>query len=160
MTDRVDPLELFENDKLGDLKSNDDENVDDKFKRLNLFFDKERVCIHIHSFRSTHIPNIENQFSFKIYNPFFQINSADVKARQEYLKTQRDKILEIKKKARTRQLNETVKKNGRPSSAQVAQKLMQGDTEVVTEQPPEASMLLRKTLAKRLRSEVVNPDDK
>lgn len=102
--------------------------VEEKFQRLNLFFEKDRY------------------------------DSADIKSRQEYLRNQRDKILEIKKKARTRQLNETVKKHGRPSSAQIAQKLMQGDMDNETE-PPESSILLRKTLAKRLRTEVVNPND-
>lgn len=110
-------------------KFEDNQSIDDKFKRLNLFFERE------------------------------QINSADMKTRQEYLRSQRDKILEIKKKARTRQLNESVKKNGRPSSAQFAQKLMEGQIENVNSDPPEASMVLRKTLAKRLRTEVVDTEE-
>lgn len=102
-------------------------NVEEKFQRLNLFFEKNRI------------------------------DSADIKSRQEYLRNQRDQILKLKKKARTRQLNETIQKNGRPSSAQIAQKLMQGDINNEIE-PSESSILLRKTLAKRLRTEVVNPD--
>ena len=85
-------------------------------------------------------------------------------SRQEYLRQQRDKIVEIKKKTRAKQLQETVAarkttSTGRPSSAQIAQKLLEsgpletklehtnGDGEV------NAALQLRKTLAKRLRSE-------
>lgn len=53
----------------------------------------------------------------------FQVHSDDITSRQEYLRAQRDKILHIKKQARARQLTESVKKSGRPSSAQVAQKV-------------------------------------
>lgn len=96
-----------------------------------------------------------------------QVTSADVKSRQEYLRAQRDKILEIKKKARAHQLNESVKRNGRPTSAQAAEKLLQqsstinggkGITIKQNEINNEASLQLRKTLAKRLRSEVVGKD--
>uniref|UniRef100_A0A182MWE8 Cilia- and flagella-associated protein 36 n=1 Tax=Anopheles culicifacies TaxID=139723 RepID=A0A182MWE8_9DIPT len=96
----------------------------DKFQRLNLFFDQEKI------------------------------NNEDMKARQEYLRTQRDKILTIKKQARARQLNETIRKNERPTSAQVAQKFLEGETESVPAEPPEGSLQLRKMLAQRLRNEV------
>uniref|UniRef100_A0AAG5CUK8 Cilia- and flagella-associated protein 36 n=1 Tax=Anopheles atroparvus TaxID=41427 RepID=A0AAG5CUK8_ANOAO len=96
----------------------------DKFQRLNLFFDQEKI------------------------------NAEDIKARQEYLRSQRDKILHLKKKARARQLNETIRKNERPTSAQVAQKILDGDGEVVPAEPPEGSLQLRKMLAQRLREEV------
>uniref|UniRef100_A0A182W0L5 Cilia- and flagella-associated protein 36 n=1 Tax=Anopheles minimus TaxID=112268 RepID=A0A182W0L5_9DIPT len=96
----------------------------DKFQRLNLFFDQEKI------------------------------NNEDMKARQEYLRTQRDKILTIKKQARARQLNETIRKNERPTSAQVAQKFLEGETESVPVEPPEGSLQLRKMLAQRLRNEV------
>lgn len=78
------------------------------------------------------------------------------------MRAQRDKILAIKKKARANQLNETVKKNGRPGSAQAAQKLLQGNGKVGDslngDATMEASLQLRKTLAKRLRNEVVDND--
>uniref|UniRef100_A0A182XK81 Cilia- and flagella-associated protein 36 n=1 Tax=Anopheles quadriannulatus TaxID=34691 RepID=A0A182XK81_ANOQN len=96
----------------------------DKFQRLNLFFDQEKI------------------------------NTDDMKARQEYLRTQRDKILTIKKQARARQLNETIRKSERPASAQVAQKFLDGETESVPVEPPEGSLQLRKMLAQRLRNEV------
>ncbi|XP_062535920.1 cilia- and flagella-associated protein 36 [Armigeres subalbatus] len=108
----------------------DVQETNDKFQRLNLFFDQERI------------------------------NTADMRARQEYLRTQRDKILQIKKQARARQLNESIKKNDqRPPSAQVAQKILESDSAgggpVVPSDPPESSLQLRKMLAQRLRTEVI-----
>lgn len=81
-----------------------------------------------------------------------------MKMRQEYLRAQRDKILALKKKVRTDQLNETVKKvGGRPSSARAAHKLLQGNGQWQgDESTMESSLQLRKTLAKRLRNEVVD----
>lgn len=63
----------------------------------------------------------------------------------------------IKKKVRTNQLNENAKNSGRPTSARAAQNVLLGDGKI-GEEPIEASLQLRKTLAKRLRSEVVNPE--
>lgn len=86
----------------------------------------------------------------------FQVSKADVQSRQEYLRTQRDKILKIKRKARAYQLNETVKKSGRPSSAtQAAQNILESGTASAHSSQHDASVQLRKTLAKRLRTEVV-----
>lgn len=102
----------------------DEGDIDDKFKRLNLFFEQEKAR-----------------------------TNADVVSRQEYLRQQRDKILQIKKQARARQLYETSK--DRPKSAVAAQKIIDGSTF----QPDEASMQVvqvRKMLAKKLRDEVVN----
>jgi hypothetical protein len=82
--------------------------------------------------------------------------------RQEHLRAQRDKILKIKKQARARQLNETVKKEGRPSSAKAAQDLLESgsSTDVARKAmvSSDASLQLRQTLARRLRSEVVDID--
>ncbi|XP_059621029.1 cilia- and flagella-associated protein 36 [Phlebotomus argentipes] len=103
-----------------------DSSIDDKFQRLNLFFEKEKM------------------------------SEENVKNRRDYLIAQRDKILQIKKQTRARQLSETVKKDGRPSSAQVAQKILTGVDPGAMADPPEASLQLRKTLARRLRNEVVD----
>lgn len=103
-----------------------DTSMSDKFQRLNLFFEKE------------------------------QLSEESVKSRRDYLIAQRDKILQIKKQTRARQLSETVKKDGRPSSAQVAQKILTGENPGESGDPPEASLQLRKTLARRLRNEVVD----
>uniref|UniRef100_A0A336M389 Cilia- and flagella-associated protein 36 n=1 Tax=Culicoides sonorensis TaxID=179676 RepID=A0A336M389_CULSO len=104
--------------------------VNEKFKRLNLFFENEKI------------------------------DSQEVKQRQEYLRTQRDKILQIKKQVRARQLNETVKKTGRPQSASAtAAKIIMGEgnnKNIVTETNPETSTQLRLTLAKRLRAEIID----
>ncbi|XP_055385168.1 cilia- and flagella-associated protein 36 isoform X2 [Condylostylus longicornis] len=107
---------------------------DDRFDRLNLFFEN-------------------------------QVSSEDIKSRQEYLRSQRDKILEIKKKARARQLNESAKRNqdsqqstsgkgNRPTSSQAAQNALRGNTSEIVPKNNDA-MQLRKTLAMRLRTEVV-----
>lgn len=71
--------------------------------------------------------------------------------------------MEIKKKNRTQLLNDTVKRNVRPSSAaSVASRLMQSSSTeelVKVSKSQEASVQLRQTLAKRLRAEVVEPKD-
>lgn len=101
---------------------NFDNNDDDKFQRLNLFFEKERI------------------------------KTSDISERQEYLRSQRDKILQIKKQARARQLNEMTKE--RPTSARAAKIVLEGGPI----EPDESSMAVRKMLAKRLRDEVVNKE--
>lgn len=106
--------------------------INEKFKRLNLFFENEKI------------------------------DTQEVKQRQEYLRAQRDKILQIKKQVRARQLNETVKKTGRPQSASAtAAKILleEGSKEhLAAETKPEASAQLRITLAKRLRAEVIDAE--
>ncbi|KAL9898335.1 cilia- and flagella-associated protein 36 [Glossina fuscipes fuscipes] len=124
------------------IEDNEQNALNDKFQRLNLFFDK---------------------------NP---VSPDELLTRQEYLKQQRDKIVEIKKRTRAKQLRETANCNGtikvkstssvgRPSSAQIAQKLFESvsKSNTVLEQPEECetnnALQLRKTLAKRLKAEVV-----
>ncbi|XP_067619504.1 cilia- and flagella-associated protein 36 isoform X2 [Eurosta solidaginis] len=124
---------------------NAETSVRDKFERLNLFFDNQRI------------------------------NPEDIVTRQEYLRQQRDKIIEIKKKTRAKQLLDTVQhrndtegstSTGRPSSARVAQKLLENggkSTELLEkvnavediDGQPSSALQLRRTLAKRLRAEVV-----
>ncbi|KAM8703040.1 hypothetical protein ACLKA7_005389 [Drosophila subpalustris] len=109
--------------------------VNDKFQRLNLFFEQED-----------------------------KVDPNDVVSRQEYLRQQRDKIVQIKRQTRAKQLQDTVARStpggARPSSAQVAQQLLEGDGLTVPPPPPadeadNAALQLRRTLAKRLRNEVV-----
>lgn len=107
---------------------------------------------------------VEN-IQFERLNLFFgdkEIDKEELKSRQEYLRSQRDKIVKIKKLARVRQFSASNLGNmgskGRPSSAQVAQKYLQGNSVEVLENSEEmasASIKLRKTLAERLRNEVV-----
>ncbi|XP_055851532.1 cilia- and flagella-associated protein 36 [Episyrphus balteatus] len=108
----------------------DEPEVADKFERLNIFFEHQKI------------------------------DPEDIQSRQEYLRQQRDKIIAIKKKTRTKQLNDSTEKSDRPSSAQVAQKILDGNSEEVlgsagNSERNTASMQLRKTLARRLRTEVV-----
>ncbi|XP_011293732.1 cilia- and flagella-associated protein 36 [Musca domestica] len=122
-----------------------EQDVNEKFERLNLFFEKNQ-----------------------------QVNPDEMITRQEYLREQRDKIIELKKKTRAKQLQETVakslnspvpgtsaSKSARPTSAQVAQKLMENVSKpnAALEKPDEvetdSALQLRKTLAKRLKAEVV-----
>lgn len=106
--------------------------VNDKFQRLNLFFEQED-----------------------------KVDPNDVVSRQEYLRQQRDKIVEIKKQTRAKQLQDTVARSTpqgpRPSSAQVAQQLLENDglTLPAMDEADNAALQLRRTLAKRLRNEVV-----
>lgn len=114
--------------------------VNDKFQRLNLFFEQED-----------------------------RVDPSDVVSRQEYLRQQRDKIVEIKKQTRAKQLQETMSRGtphapegARPSSALVAQQLLEngGQTKELSMPAPleaeeNAALQLRRNLAKRLRSEVV-----
>ncbi|KAH8251818.1 hypothetical protein KR038_008992 [Drosophila bunnanda] len=116
------------------------DSVNDKFQRLNLFFEQED-----------------------------QVDPSDMVSRQEYLRRQRDKIVEIKKQTRAKQLQETMARGtphapegARPSSALVAQQLLENGgrtTELSMPAPLEseenAALQLRRNLAKRLRSEVV-----
>ncbi|CRL07374.1 CLUMA_CG020351, isoform A [Clunio marinus] len=69
----------------------------DKFKRLNLFFEQDRI------------------------------KNSDLLERQEYLLKQRDKILSIKKQARARQLNEATKARPSSASLSSARKVIQGE---------------------------------
>lgn len=106
-----------------------------------------------------------DSIQFERLNLFFgnkDVDKDELESRQEYLRSQRDKIVKIKKLARVRQFSANnlgnVTSKGRPSSAQVAQKYLQGDTRDVlgnSEEMASASMKLRKTLAERLRNEVV-----
>lgn len=98
----------------------------------------------------------DNSTNVKRLNLFFEqekIKTADVEQRQEYLRTQRDKILQIKKQARARQLNEVTK--DRPTSARAAQKVIDGEDLAASE----SSIQVRKMLARKLREEVVDKSE-
>lgn len=108
----------------------EDDDMDEKFKRLHLFFKNEKV------------------------------DSNEINQRQDYLRAQRDKLLNIKKQARARQLNETVCITGRPQSASVtAAKILldvKKENQTATDSELVSSTQLRLTLAKRLRTEVID----
>lgn len=89
------------------------------------------------------------------FSTFQKVDADEVKSRQEYLRAQRDKIVALKRRVRTEQLNANAERSGRPTSAQAAQRLLLNEAKL-TDGPMAASLQLRKTLAKRLRNEVVN----
>lgn len=82
-----------------------------------------------------------------------------MRARQEYLKQQRDKLLALKKQVREKRLGAaevTTAVEGapllRPSSARVAKAALAGSTP----KPTADAMQLRRALASKLKSEVVD----
>lgn len=81
-----------------------------------------------------------------------------MRKRQEYLRAQRDKLVALKKEARQKQLDITDTASGqsvgRPRSAKAARACMTGAQVTVGTQ----ELLIRKTLAERLRSEVVEKE--
>ncbi|KAJ8985948.1 hypothetical protein NQ317_010705 [Molorchus minor] len=92
------------------------------------------------------------------FNQVSQIDAVELKKRQEYLRAQRDKLVALKKEARKKQLNaETESKEdskNRPRSAKAAKAVLTGEKTNIEPQ----QLQLRKTLAERLKSEVVNKE--
>lgn len=90
----------------------------------------------------------------------FQVDAVTLRKRQEYLRTQRDKLVALKKEARRKQLGVSNdfngKASGRPKSAKAAQDVLTGtDLKIEPQQ-----LQIRRTLAERLRSEVVEKERK
>ncbi|XP_011882795.1 PREDICTED: cilia- and flagella-associated protein 36 [Vollenhovia emeryi] len=84
-----------------------------------------------------------------------ETNAEDIKKRQEYLKARRDKLVALKKEARSHQLEMN---KARPSSAiVVAEATMKGQQELEAAQAVDPSILqVRRALAARLKAEVVH----
>ncbi|XP_026314975.1 cilia- and flagella-associated protein 36 isoform X2 [Hyposmocoma kahamanoa] len=93
-----------------------------------------------------------------------EVSEEEVRVRQEYLKQQRDKLLALKKQVREKRLGaaEAVQESGggegsqtsaaRPCSAKVAQAALKG----APPPPPPDAMQLRRALASKLKTEVVD----
>ncbi|KAK0076264.1 hypothetical protein PV325_005672 [Microctonus aethiopoides] len=81
-------------------------------------------------------------------------NRIDMKKREDYLKARRDKLVALKKEARSQRLQMTKE---RPSSARnVAEATMNGKQNLENSQVNDSSILqVRKALAARLKAEVV-----
>lgn len=77
-----------------------------------------------------------------------------MRKRQTYLKARRDKLVALKKEARSQRLEMNL---SRPSSARsVAEATIKGEQELKLPEPLEPSILqVRKALAARLQAEVV-----
>ncbi|CAH1111327.1 unnamed protein product [Psylliodes chrysocephalus] len=86
-----------------------------------------------------------------------EVDAIELKKRQEYLRAQRDKLVALKKEVRRKQLDDssttssTSKSSARPKSAKNAEAVLTG--EKPNAEPHQ--LQLRKTLAERLRAEVV-----
>ncbi|XP_049817997.1 cilia- and flagella-associated protein 36 isoform X1 [Aethina tumida] len=85
----------------------------------------------------------------------FQIDARELKKRQEYLRAQRDKLVALKKEERKKQLNAEADTSDkfriRPKSAKAAEAVLAGDKSPIEPQ----QLQIRKSLAERLKSEVV-----
>ncbi|XP_057656938.1 cilia- and flagella-associated protein 36 [Diorhabda carinulata] len=81
-----------------------------------------------------------------------EIDALELKKRQDYLRAQRDKLVALKKEARRKQLDKgTTKLKERPKSAKAAEAVLTGGKSNIAPQ----QLQFRKTLAERLRAEVV-----
>lgn len=89
------------------------------------------------------------------------LTAEQVKERQEYLRQQRDKLLEMKKREREKQLHNASKDlHQRPTSARVAHKAISRGGDVSTEAKStnvddEKKLAMRKAIAERLKAEVI-----
>ncbi|XP_034834252.1 cilia- and flagella-associated protein 36 isoform X1 [Maniola hyperantus] len=91
------------------------------------------------------------------------VSEEEIQARQEYLKQQRDKLLALKKQVREKRLDAVQNETDvggessrqyapRPKSARAAQAALAG----TTPPPPPDAMQLRRALASKLKTEVVD----
>ncbi|KAJ8953037.1 hypothetical protein NQ314_007411 [Rhamnusium bicolor] len=84
-----------------------------------------------------------------------EVDALELKKRQEYLLSQRDKLVALKKEVRRKQLNAESdtkdKSKVRPKSAKAAEAVLTGEKPTIESQ----QLQIRKTLAERLKSEVV-----
>ncbi|CAH2244283.1 cilia- and flagella-associated protein 36 [Pararge aegeria] len=99
-----------------------------------------------------------------VYPKKVEVSAEEIQARQEYLKQQRDKLLALKKQVREKRLdaaqNDTEVGGGegsrqyapRPKSARTAQAALAG----TAPPPPPDAMQLRRALASKLKTEVVD----
>lgn len=81
----------------------------------------------------------------------FQVSALELKKRQDYLRTQRDKLVALKKEARKKHI-EDGKSKARPKSAKAAEAVLSGEKAIIEPQ----QLQIRKALAERLKSEVVS----
>ncbi|XP_055948579.1 cilia- and flagella-associated protein 36-like [Argiope bruennichi] len=94
----------------------------------------------------------------KVYEPSqVEVTPLELERRQNYLRQQRDRILAMKKQERARRLSNTeeVITQARPKSARAARKVLREESTDVDPQ----TLAFRKTLAAKLRSEVIDKND-
>lgn len=79
-----------------------------------------------------------------------------MKKREDYLKARRDKLVALKKQARSQRLENAKERPG--SAKDLAEATMKGEKDLENSQVPDSSILqVRKALAARLKAEVVGP---
>ncbi|GIX84366.1 cilia- and flagella-associated protein 36 [Caerostris darwini] len=85
------------------------------------------------------------------------VTPMELEKRQNYLRQQRDRILAMKKQERARRLSNTEEMitQARPKSARAARKILREESTDVDPQ----TLAFRKTLAAKLRSEVIDKND-
>lgn len=88
------------------------------------------------------------------------MSAEELKKRQEYLRQQRDKLISMKKKEREKELLSAEQSNpGRPASAQMARKMLQGNqTESKTPQlsaEEQKKIEMRRQIANKLKAELM-----
>lgn len=87
--------------------------------------------------------------------PQVEVTPLDMEKRQQYLRQQRDRILAMKKQERSRRLSDAdqATAQARPRSSRAARKVLR--EEDCTEAMDPQTLAFRKTLAAKLRSEVI-----
>ncbi|XP_060536183.1 cilia- and flagella-associated protein 36 [Cylas formicarius] len=81
-----------------------------------------------------------------------EIDALELRKRQDYLRAQRDKLIALKKETRQKQLGQNSKSMNRPKSAKAAEAVLTGEKPNINS----GQMQIRKTLAERLKHEVVD----
>ncbi|ENN79466.1 hypothetical protein YQE_04110, partial [Dendroctonus ponderosae] len=81
------------------------------------------------------------------------VDASELRKRQEYLRAQRDKLVAMKKEARQKQLSSEAasKARNRPKSAKAAEAVLNGAKGGIRA----SELQIRKTLAERLKAEVI-----
>ncbi|KAH1000923.1 cilia- and flagella-associated protein 36 [Dendroctonus ponderosae] len=82
-----------------------------------------------------------------------EVDASELRKRQEYLRAQRDKLVAMKKEARQKQLSSEAasKARNRPKSAKAAEAVLNGAKGGIRA----SELQIRKTLAERLKAEVI-----
>lgn len=91
------------------------------------------------------------------------LSAEEIKKRQEYLRAQRDKLIEMKKKEREKQLLSAEQSNpGRPISARAARQMLDGEKnkdgeDKKTISPEEQKKIeMRRQIANKLKAELLD----
>ena len=88
------------------------------------------------------------------------MSAEEIKKRQEYLRQQRDKLVEMKRKEREKQLLTAEQSNPqRPMSARAARQTMQGETGdgKKVSQEDQKKLDMRRAIANKLKAELIGP---